>query len=118
MLPPDYDSTRRYPVVVWVYGGLVIRDTTNTRLGKNYVGTFNLEVLAGRGYVVLFPSMPLPFGTKSDVWADTPKGVLPAVDKLVELGIADPGIHVMGIASTVLAGGAWLVAGAWQATRG
>jgi dipeptidyl aminopeptidase/acylaminoacyl peptidase len=97
VLPPSYDSRKRYPLVVWAYGGLVIRDTMNVRLGKNYAGTFNMEVLAGRGYVVLFPSMPLPYGVKADVWSDTPKGVMGAVDKLIELGIVDADqLAVMG----------------------
>ena len=90
LLPAWYEAGKRYPVVVWAYGGLVVRDTMNVRIGKNYAGTFNLEVLAGRGYVVLFPSMPLPFGVKSDVRLDLPKGVMTAVDRLIELGIADP----------------------------
>lgn len=90
LLPPSYQAGKRYPVVVWAYGGLVVRDTMNVRLGKNYAGTFNLEVLAGRGYVVLFPSMPLPFGVKSDVRIDMPKGVMAAVDKLIDLEVADP----------------------------
>lgn len=97
VLPPNYDSRKRYPLVVWAYGGFVVRDTMNVRLGKNYAGTFNMEVLAGRGYVVLFPSMPLAFGVKSNVWSDMPKGVMAAVDKLIELGIADPErLAVMG----------------------
>jgi dipeptidyl aminopeptidase/acylaminoacyl peptidase len=90
LLPPSYQEGKRYPVVVWAYGGLVVRDTMNVRIGKNYAGTFNLEVLAGRGYVVLFPSMPLPFGVKSDVRIEMPKGVTAAVDKLIDLGVADP----------------------------
>jgi dipeptidyl aminopeptidase/acylaminoacyl peptidase len=90
VLPPGYDSAKRYPLAVWAYGGFVVRDTNNSRLGKNYVGTFNMEVLAAHGYVVLFPSMPLAFGVKSDVWTDMPKGVMPAIDRLIELGIADP----------------------------
>ncbi|MGH7721012.1 MAG: alpha/beta hydrolase family protein, partial [Gemmatimonadaceae bacterium] len=97
VLPPSYEPGKRYPVVVWAYGGLVVRDTMNPRVGKNYAGTFNMEVLAARGYVVLFPSIPLPFGVKSDVWIDIPKGVMAAVDKLIDLGIADPDrLAVMG----------------------
>lgn len=34
------------------------------------------------------------------------------------IGLADLGMHATGIASTALAGGAWLAAGAWQASRG
>jgi dipeptidyl aminopeptidase/acylaminoacyl peptidase len=97
LLPPGYRAGRRYPLVVWAYGGLVVRDTASSRVGKNYAGTFNMELLAARGYVVLFPSIPLPFGVKSDVRLDIPKGVMSAVDRLIEMEIADPErLAVMG----------------------
>jgi dipeptidyl aminopeptidase/acylaminoacyl peptidase len=97
LLPPGYVQGKRYPLAVWAYGGLVVYDTVINRIGKNYAGTFNLEPLAGRGYVVLFPSIPLPFGVKSDVGIEIPKGVMPAVDRLIEMGVADPEkLAVMG----------------------
>lgn len=41
-------------------------------------------------YAVLFPSIPLsPDGTASDPMLELPKGVLPALDKAIEIGIAD-----------------------------
>jgi dipeptidyl aminopeptidase/acylaminoacyl peptidase len=89
LLPPDFRSDRRYPLAVWAYGGYVVTDTMVPRAGKNYSGTFNMEVLAAHGYVVLFPSIPLPYGVRADVWSEIPKGVLPAIDRLIELGVAD-----------------------------
>ena len=54
-------------------------------------GIYNLQAYAARGYVVVVPSMPLPDrGTKGTVYPDVPKGVLPAIDKLVAMGITDP----------------------------
>src|SRR5262249_23213008 len=91
ILPPGYEAGKRYPVATWVYGGLVLRDTQTPLAGKTSTRPLNLEMLAGHGWVVLLPSVPLPrFGVRGDPWLDVPKGVLPCVDKLVELGIADP----------------------------
>jgi dipeptidyl aminopeptidase/acylaminoacyl peptidase len=57
-----------------------------------------MQLYAARGYVVLIPSMPLkPDGGKNDDYIDLPKGVMPALDRLVDLGIADPDrLAVMG----------------------
>ena len=54
--------------------------------------------MAGRGYAVLLPSMALaPEGAVDDPMLRLPNGVLPAIDKAVELGIADPTrVYVMG----------------------
>jgi dipeptidyl aminopeptidase/acylaminoacyl peptidase len=84
--------------VTWVYGGLMVRDANTPLASKLSTRPLNLELLAAHGYVVLLPSIPLaPFGTKSDPWLEIPKGVLPCVDKLIELGIGDPGrLAVMG----------------------
>jgi dipeptidyl aminopeptidase/acylaminoacyl peptidase len=61
-------------------------------------GFYNLYLYAARGYVVLIPSMPLRRDAeRNETYADMPAGVLPAVDRLVELGIADPErVGVMG----------------------
>jgi dipeptidyl aminopeptidase/acylaminoacyl peptidase len=58
----------------------------------------NLQLLAARGYAVLIPSMPLrPEGETTDPYLELTKGVLPAVDKAIDLGIADPKkLAVMG----------------------
>ncbi len=49
LLPPDFDSTKKYPVIVYVYGGPHAQLITQ---GYNYAcGTF-LRFLAQQGYVV------------------------------------------------------------------
>jgi len=98
ILPPDYEPGRRYPVVVWVYAGAMVRDTTARTLGLSPPGQYNLHLYAARGYVVLVPSMPLRRrGAEKDDFIDLPKGVMPALDRLIELGIADPDrLAVMG----------------------
>jgi dipeptidyl aminopeptidase/acylaminoacyl peptidase len=97
LLPPDYQASRLYPTIVWVYGGTLVRDSGGV-FNKNLTHPFNMQPLAARGYVVLIPSIPLqPEGRKSDPYLDIPKGVLPAVDRLVQLSIADPNrLGVMG----------------------
>ena len=84
LLPAEYKVGKRYPLVVWVYGGARGGDTVN-RFGLEEL-TFNLQLLATRGYAVLFPDAPLQKGTPM---ADLVKTVLPGVDKVVEMGIAD-----------------------------
>lgn len=58
----------------------------------------NLELLAVHGYAVLVPSMPLgPAGVRGDPYLDVSKGVIAAMDRVVDLGIADPKwLAVMG----------------------
>ncbi|HEX6813353.1 MAG TPA: prolyl oligopeptidase family serine peptidase [Planctomycetota bacterium] len=90
ILPPGYREGHRYPVATWVYGGHIVRDTSTGLASKHSTRTLNLELLAGAGYVVLIPSIPLPSpGGKGDPLIEIPKGVMPCVDALVELGIAD-----------------------------
>lgn len=55
----------------------------------------NMQLLSSRGYAVLLPDAPLAVGTPMQ---DLAKTVLPAVDKTVEMGIADTErLGVMGI---------------------
>lgn len=91
ILPPDYQPGRRYPTLAWVYGGYVVRGLDNYWTDPFLPGIYNLQLYAARGYVVLVPSMPeAGRSQRADVYANIPKGVMPAIDKLVALGIADP----------------------------
>ena len=91
VLPPDYENGKRYPVVTWVYPGAVLGDKPPGMTGLNSSLPLNLQLFAAHGYVVLIPSIPLsPAGQVSDTYAELLNGVLPAIDKLVELGIGDP----------------------------
>lgn len=115
VLPTSYSSGGRYPVVTWVYAGEVYSDTAGSPANPLNAISLNLALLAASGYVVLFPSMPLTPGQStgsavqpqlmngtlksggSDVLPQLTNGVLPAVDRLVALGIADPDrVAVMG----------------------
>ena len=92
ILPPGFKPGLRYPTLVWVYDGYQVDG-----LGGEYFtdprmpGIYNLQAYAARGYVVLVPSMPMPTESdRNDVYAHVGDGVMPAIDRLVELGIADP----------------------------
>jgi len=100
-LPPGYVSGRHYPMVVIPYPGSVYAapkepvrwDSADaSSIGMAYI--LNPQLLASLGYVVLKPSVPLP---KTDREGQNPEpylyllnGIMPAVDKMIDLGIADP----------------------------
>jgi dipeptidyl aminopeptidase/acylaminoacyl peptidase len=89
ILPPDYREGARYPLVTWVYAGAVYRDQ-EPHYGIASNNSLNVQLFAGQGYAVLLPSMPLGAeGTIDDPMLRLSSGVLPAVDKAIELGIAD-----------------------------
>jgi len=85
LLPTDYEEGRRLPVVVEVYGGGTGSEGRHVFGGSAAV--FNWQLLAARGYAVLWPDMPLSNG---DPMRQLPGLVLPAVDRLIDLGIGDP----------------------------
>jgi dipeptidyl aminopeptidase/acylaminoacyl peptidase len=93
LLPSDYRDGVRYPLVVVVYGGERLSDGFN-RFGSWAAGTLNMQLLATRGYAILLPDSPQHPGT---AMLDLAKTVLPGVNKVVEMGIADPDrLGVMG----------------------
>jgi dipeptidyl aminopeptidase/acylaminoacyl peptidase len=93
LLPSDFRRKERYPLVVWVYGGASLSDRLD-RFGLAYGSVFNLQLLATRGYAVLLPDAPQNMATPM---LDLAKTVLPGVNKVIEMGIADPDrLGVMG----------------------
>jgi dipeptidyl aminopeptidase/acylaminoacyl peptidase len=95
LLPSGYEPGKRYPLVVFVYGGVRLSHAMNKFGG--YMGKipyYNLQLLATRGYAVLMPDAPQHLGTPM---LDLAKSILPGVNKCIELGIADPSrLGVMG----------------------
>ena len=90
LLPADYDPARRYPTLMWVYGGYSPSGIDDYFLDPHMPGLYNLQLYASRGYVLAIPAMPIPRGeAPGEPLAAFPGGVLPAIDKLVELGITD-----------------------------
>ena len=93
LLPSGYEAGKRYPLVVWVYGGASLSNHFD-HFGLGGEGPFNMQLLATRGYAVLAPDSRIESGT---AMLDLVKTVLPGVNKVVELGVADPErLAVMG----------------------
>lgn len=86
LLPSDYQEGKRYPLIVWVYGGSFLSNYMD-RFGLAGTGPFNLQLLATRGYAVLLPDAPQHLGTPM---FDLAKTILPGVNKVIEMGIGDP----------------------------
>ena len=92
LFPVGYRAGVKYPLIVWVYPGLVYGAAVPglLQLGGAF-NEFNMQLAAAKGYAVLLPSMPLnPFGSSDDPLLRLRSGVLPALDKVVALGVADP----------------------------
>jgi dipeptidyl aminopeptidase/acylaminoacyl peptidase len=94
LLPSGYRAGTSYPLIVFVYPtpALPYAGVFGTSVEPTF---FNLQLLATRGYAVLFAGPVLPGrGEPSKEIADA---VLPAIDRSVALGIADPErLGVMG----------------------
>ncbi len=95
VLPTGYQEGRTYPLVVLVYGGETLSDSARSFGGfERGVGYLNVQLFATRGYAVLMPDAPQQMGTPM---LDLAKTVLPGVNRLIELGIADPArVGVLG----------------------
>ncbi len=74
--PADYEKGKAYPLVTEVY---------ESYFENGFNGALN--VLTSAGYAVLHPSVHLVTGYPGEAWA---KGALAAVNKVVEMGVADP----------------------------
>lgn len=91
ILPVDHEPGRRCPLITMIYPGFVFDDKSAPAM-LSIAGHHanNPQLLAARGYAVLLPSMPLsPEGDPGDPFLDIGKGVLPAIDAAIEMGIAD-----------------------------
>lgn len=98
LLPSGHDPRKRYPLITYVYLGLIMGDTPPSMHRAASGSSLNTQIASAQGFAVLFPSMPVPWEKEVlDPMLLLPNGVLPAVDKVVDLGIADPErIFVMG----------------------
>jgi dipeptidyl aminopeptidase/acylaminoacyl peptidase len=86
VLPAGYERGKRYPLIVKVYGGSAISDDLN-RFGYASAAVENLQLFATRGYALLVADSKLNAGTPM---VDLMKSVMPGIDKVVEMGVADP----------------------------
>ena len=107
MLPANYEEGKQYPLVTWVYPGIA-----------RYIYSFgfddyimNFQLLAARGFAVLGVDVPSRYRKSLK---ELPGYVLPAVDKVIETGIADPDrLGITGYGS----GGYWTVGLITQTNR-
>jgi dipeptidyl aminopeptidase/acylaminoacyl peptidase len=74
--PANYEKGKAYPLVTEVYEEF---------FDNGFNGAIN--VLTSAGYAVLHPSVNFTTGYPGEAWA---KGALAAVNKAVEMGVADP----------------------------
>ena len=91
IMPVDHKPGRPHPMITMVYPGVVFGGPAPPPM-LSIVGEHanNPQLLAARGYAVLFPSMPLsPEGEPSDPYLDVANGLLPAVDAAIDAGLAD-----------------------------
>ena len=107
MLPANYEEGKQYPLVTWVYPGIA-----------RYIYSFgfddyimNFQLLAARGFAVLGVDVPSRY---SKSLKELPGNVLPAIDKVIEMGIADADrLGITGYGS----GGYWTVGLITQTNR-
>jgi dipeptidyl aminopeptidase/acylaminoacyl peptidase len=93
LLPAGHREGRRYPMVVKVYAGADLSNSVS-RFGLSGTGVENMQLLASRGYAVLLPDSAAPRGHPM---FGVLKTVMPGVDRVVQMGIADPErLGVMG----------------------
>jgi dipeptidyl aminopeptidase/acylaminoacyl peptidase len=86
LLPSNYQPGKHYPLVTYVYGGALQSNRLDT-FGLAQTGPLNMQLFATRGYAAFLPDMPQRDGTPMLSLAKT---VLPGINKVIEMGIADP----------------------------
>ncbi len=88
LLPADYTPGKRYPTIVDLYPDSDFSFLLNAFGGSNFGGADNQHLWTTRGYAVLMVStVVLPDEASMRSIAN---GVVPAVEKLIDMGIADP----------------------------
>jgi dipeptidyl aminopeptidase/acylaminoacyl peptidase len=96
LLPADYHEGTRYPLIVYPYAGRTLSDRL-PYFGTAGRGPFNMQLLATRGYALLLPDAPVHLGTPM---VDLANSVLPGINKVIEMGIADQNrLGIMGLSN-------------------
>ena len=94
LLPPG--SEKPYPLVTRIYGGSRLSNKINFFGLADSQGApvDNMHLLAQRGYAVFLPDIPIE---SEDLMGELEDAVNSGVDKVINLGIADPGrLGIMG----------------------
>ena len=77
---------QRSPLIVKIYGGSEISNDLN-RFGYAIAPFENLHIFSSRGYAILLADSKVNVGTPM---VDLMKTAMPGINKVVELGVADP----------------------------
>lgn len=98
VLPPGAKPRSRLPTVVSVYGGIVYgAEPDSEAKAEISMPIFSGQLLATRGYAVVYPSTPLGRGANSDVLDTLAGELVAAVDALAADDVVDPKrVGVMG----------------------
>jgi dipeptidyl aminopeptidase/acylaminoacyl peptidase len=84
--PAGYEKGKTCPLIVKVYGGSEISNDLN-RFGYASAPYENLQIFATRGYAILLADSKVNVGTPM---VDLMKTVMPGINKVVDMGVADP----------------------------
>jgi dipeptidyl aminopeptidase/acylaminoacyl peptidase len=91
LTPDGFDPTKRYPVLVYYYEQFSDRLFNYNQMRVNHRPNFPFYL--GQDYVVFLPDIRFREGAPGP---SATESLLPAIDRLIELGIADPkaiGLH-------------------------
>jgi dipeptidyl aminopeptidase/acylaminoacyl peptidase len=88
LLPAGYREGERVPLIVRPYPGPYTHSDAVNRFGlEGSTDISNMQMFATRGYAVLSPEIPQRLGTPM---RDLMEGIHVAVNRVIDLGIADP----------------------------
>jgi dipeptidyl aminopeptidase/acylaminoacyl peptidase len=89
LLPSGYEPGKRYPLVTYVYPMDVLPDAN--KFGSNHLSNeyFNLQLMATRGYAVLYSGANWRPADREPM-KSVANAVLPGIDHVIGLGVADP----------------------------
>jgi dipeptidyl aminopeptidase/acylaminoacyl peptidase len=87
LLPPGAKAGKRYPLLVWSYPQSSESNRFDHFGFDSLFGPMNMQLYATRGYAVLSADTHPEAGAPS---AGLARSVLPGVNKVIEMGLADP----------------------------
>lgn len=95
MLPPNYRTGRKLPLIVRVYGSSFPSNRVNLfGVLTDFVGSGFFHLFTTRGYGVFLPDIPIDANAPM---SDILKAVMPGVEQIAQMGIADPDrLGIMG----------------------
>jgi dipeptidyl aminopeptidase/acylaminoacyl peptidase len=95
LLPSGYREGQAYPTIVYPYPGSTKSEFVNLFGLSSGTSVENMQIFASRGYAVFFPDMPEPQAGRP--MHSVLEGIMPALNKIIDLGIADANrLGVMG----------------------